>query len=82
VGDWFSLGSSVIGAAAQVGKPAALPPMQGGNASAGQNGSGWVVNFGKGALVGSSGGSEGGGFGGISLEWLLAGVVVYLLVRR
>jgi hypothetical protein len=56
--------------------------MQGGNASAGQNGSGWVVNFGKGALVGSSGGSEGGGFGGISLEWLLAGVVVYLLVRR
>lgn len=80
--DWFSLGAAAIGAAGQAGKPAALPPVQGGKASSGQDGSGWVVNFGKGALVGSSGGSDGGGLGGVKLEWLLAGVVLWLVLKK
>lgn len=80
--DWFSLGTAAIGAAGQAGKPAPLPPVQSGGASSGQNGSGWVVNFGKGALVGSSGGSDGGGLGGIRLEWLLVGALAWLVLKK
>ncbi len=79
---WVALGSAAIGAAAQMSKPGATPGMMpGGVSGAQQDASGWVVNFGNGALVGSASGAKTGA-AGFPVEWLVVGAVVYLLLRK
>lgn len=74
--DAWGFGAAAVGSIAKAGTPAALPPMQGGQA--GHDGSGWVVNFGSGSLVGSSGGAA----SAIRWEWIIGGAVLWLLLKK